>query len=503
MFMLFNPTAMKNILSLFLLLVLTATPTVSAKVAVVHDRIPVKEIDVARSQNKLVLSMDFDVSDFHLGKDRQLMLIPVVHNADSTESYQFSPIYIAGRNLYFKHLRDKDLGSNNPFLYKAGTVTTLHYTDEVPNAEWINDSRLSVYFRIGGCCDAAIAEGVNLIAPLRKPIAPPFNARFNYLAPVGDTIKTRELKKTAYIDFPVDQIIIYPDYRRNTVELAKIQATIDSVRNDADVTITEVGLKGFASPESPYAHNTELAIGRTAALKNYIQQLYAFPKGVITTSYEPEDWAGLRNFVEKSNIDHREEILAIIDSDMAPDPKEDKMKSQYPTEYRFMLQTWYPALRHTDYKIDYTIRSYTSLKEILAILAEAPQKLSLSEFFRAAESMTPGSPEYNNVFETAVHIYPASELANLNAGNAAMSLGNYDRAQFYLDRAGNDPSVIYARGILAALREDYPTAEQLFREAARLKVADAPQALKEVQDIIRWYEEQNDPNKTGNYINIK
>lgn len=492
---------MKKLLTAFCLFVFAGAPLLPAKVAVVHGRVPVSDLNVARSQRKLMLSMDLDVSDFRLGKDRQLMIIPVIHNADSTESYEFHPVYVAGHNLYFKHLRDNDLQSDT-YLYKEGRIATLRYTGDVPDAKWIDDSRLSVYYRIGGCCDVTVEEGVDLLAPLRKPVAPVYKPRFNYVTPVGDTVKTRELKKTAYIDFPVDQTIIYPDYRRNTVELAKIQNTIDSVRDDKDITITAVALKGFASPESPYKHNTDLAIGRTAALKNYIQQLYRFPEGVITTSYEPEDWDGLRRYVEQSNIDNRDAILAVIDSDMAPDPKEARIKAQFPEQYRFMLQNWYPALRHTDYKIDYKIRQYTTLEEILRILAEAPRKLSLNEFFRAAQSMTPGSTEYNNVFETAVRMYPASETANLNAANASMARGDYDSAERYLERAGDDASAIYARGILAALREDYESAEALFSSAARLKVADAPAALDEVRAILEWHRKQADPDNSETYIKL-
>lgn len=492
---------MNKILTLFCLFALAVAPAVPAKITVAHGRVPVSDLNVARSSRKLMLSMDLDVAAFHLGKDRQIMIVPVVHNADSTEAFEFEPLYLAGHNLYYKYLRDNNL-STYPHLYKEGRVDTIHYTGEVPDAEWINDSRLSIYYRIGGCCDATVEEGVDFLAPLRKPLTPAFTQKFNYVSSVADTVKTRELKKTAYIDFPVDKTVIYPDYRRNTVELANIQATIDSVRDDPDVTITAVGLKGYASPESPYKHNTELAIGRTAALKKYIQQLYRFPDGVITTDYEPEDWVGLRRYVEQSNIDHREAILAIIDSDMAPDPKEAKIKAEYPAEYRFMLQTWYPALRHTDYTIDYTIRSYSSLDEILRVLATNPSKLSPSEFFRAAQSMTPGSPEYNNVFETAVHFYPANEVVNLNAANAAMSRGDYETAAFYLGRAGDGAEVIYARGILAALQGQYAEAEACFRDAARLKVADAPAALEEVEGIIKFNREQADPDHTDTYIKI-
>ena len=471
----------------------------------VKGRVPVSDITVKRVGGALRLTMDLDFSGIKVGRDRQLTIIPVVHNADSTEAIEFHQVDIAGHNIYYSHLRNRD---RMDWLYKQGSVSSLQYTGEVADASWLDeDAELSVYYRVGGCCDATVEEGVDHIAPLRPRVVPKFETdAFNYVTPVGDSVKTRELKKTAYIDFPVDKTQIYPDYRRNSVELAKIQATIDSVRNDADITITEVGLKGFASPESPYKHNTELAIGRTDALRNYINQLYRFPSGVITTAYEPEDWAGLRRFVEESNIDHRDAILAIIDSDLAPDPKEAKIRAEFPAQYRFMVETWYPALRHTDYKIDYTIRQYNTVDEILAVMAVDPTKLSLSEFNRAAASKTPGTPEFVDILETAVKMYPKDPTANLNAANAEMSAGNLDRAAFYLNRItgddADDPSVIYARGILAGLQGDYDLAEQLLGQAARLKVADAPAALERIRKIREVQTQLDAPEGQRDFIVI-
>ena len=222
--------------------------------------------------------------------------------------------------------------------------------------------------------------------------------------PQGQIEKRDSLEGSAFIDFPVNQTVIYPDYRRNTVELGKIQSSIDSVRRDMDITITSVWLKGYASPESPYAHNKELAIGRTDALKKHIQQLYQFEDDLITTAYEPEDWAGLRRYVEQSNLDHRTEIVALIDGNLEPDAKEWKIKRAYPVEYRFLLQNCYPALRHTDYRIAYTIRSYSDVEEIKRIMRERPQKLSLNEFYLAAQEYEPGTDEFAEVFEIAVRL---------------------------------------------------------------------------------------------------
>ncbi|MDE5627304.1 MAG: hypothetical protein K2I58_05030, partial [Candidatus Amulumruptor sp.] len=80
-------------------------------------------------------------------------------------------------------------------------------------------------------------------------------------------------------------------------------------------------------------------------------------------------------------------------------------------------------------------------------------------------------------------VYPTSEVANLNAANAAMASGHLSRAAECLARAGSGPEAVYARGILAALEGNYTEAAELLGQAARLRVADAPAALQQVRDI--------------------
>ena len=79
-------------------------------------------------------------------------------------------------------------------------------------------------------------------------------------------------------------------------------------------TIKNVDIKGYASPEGSWALNERLAKGRTESLKKYVQELYKFAPDMITTSYEPEDWNGLRRYVEDSKLESKKAILDIIDS---------------------------------------------------------------------------------------------------------------------------------------------------------------------------------------------
>ena len=303
-----------------------------------------------------------------------------------------------------------------------------------------------------------------------------------FVAPKAEARKERKLEGQAYIDFPVDKTTIYPDYRRNRTELAKIRATIDSVRLDNDITINSVWLKGYASPESPYSHNRDLAIGRTEALKQYIRNYYHFDSRLISTDYEPEDWDGLRRFVETWDVPTRNGMLEIINNtSREPDNREWVLKSTYREEYRYLLHNVYPGLRHTDYRITYTIRGYNDVAEIREVLAKRPQNLSLNEFYLLAQEYEPGSEEFADLFETAVRMYPDDEIANLNAANVALRRGELDRAKRYLDKAGNSREAVYARGIYEVINKNYDKALTLMQEASDAGLRQADNASAEIE----------------------
>lgn len=258
-----------------------------------------------------------------------------------------------------------------------------------------------------------------------------------------------------------------------------------------NVKVTAITIKGYASPESPWDNNTRLAKGRTETLKQYVQNLYHFEEGFIRTDYEPEDWAGLREFVAASNLEHKAEILALIDDpDLKPDPKEQQIKTRYPDEYKFLLSTVYPGLRHSDYTIGYTIRSFSDPKEIGQVFRTAPQKLNLSEMMLYAMTLEPGSDEYNDVFEIAVRMFPDDRTANLNAANAAMQRNDLARAGQYLTRAGESAEAEYARGVLSALHGDYDRAIGYIEKAGTLGLEDTAGVIRHIREVCGYSNEE-------------
>ena len=441
--------------------------------------VSIKSFNINREGKYLTVKMNLDLNKLDVDANRAVLLTPRLVNG--TDSLDLPAVGIYGRRRYYYYVRNGigSISGESETIYRASSKPdSVAYNNLAEYEKWMDGATLKFHRSDWGCCHEIVAEYEGILGRHREAFFP----ELIFVQPKAEIMKSRSLSGSAYIDFPVDQTVIYPDYRRNTTELGKIQATIDSVRNDKDVTITSVWLKGFASPESPYKHNTELAIGRTAALKKHIGQLYHFADSIIQTDYEPEDWAGLRRYVEQSNINYRAEILTLIDNDMEPDAKEAKIKRTYPDEYRFMLQNFYPALRHTDYRIDYNIRKFNKVEEIKRIMAEQPQKLSLNEFYLVAGKYEPGTDEFTDVFETAVRMFPNDEIANLNAANAAIRRDDFATARRYLDKAGDSAEAVYARGALAIREKDYDTACRYLGKAKEMGLEKAALTLEELDE---------------------
>ncbi len=444
--------------------------------------VKVENLLMERVGDFINIDMELDISSLDVRTTQVAVLTPWIIKGGDSLSLRSVGVY--GRNRYLYYQRNADIMPTNPddMLYRESKMPSkVKYHSSVHFEEWMDGCRLAICRSDYGCCRKPLGEEADVL--VHKFPLDPYIPELIYLRPEAESVKSRELSGSAFIDFPVSRTEIYPDYRNNPRELGKIIATIDSVKSDSDVTITSLSIKGYASPESPYENNTRLAKGRTEALKNYVEQMYHFGPGFIKTDYEPEDWVGLERYVEASTaLGHKAEILAAIRSDREPDNKEWFIKSRWKADYKYLLENCYPALRHSDYKVEYTIRHYSQPEEIERIMHTAPQKLSLEEFYVLAQTYEPGSEELNELFEIAVRMYPHDPVANLNAANSAIIKGDYFRALKYLERAGDCPEAIYARGAMYLLQEDYDAARPYLEQAAELGLEQARQSLEGMHD---------------------
>ena len=462
------------------ILTVTALLTVFASFAQTTEEVAVKDFTLElKEDGHLNLDIDVDLTHLDIKPTQVVVLTPCIINEADTFKFKSIGVYSRNRRIFYqRNMEMKPTGTGDINLKASESRVVIDYNASTKFMDWMDGCKLELVRTDYRCCgQSALVERTELVD--RFPLEA-YHPELIYLRPQREVVKTREISGSAYIDFPVSKTFINPTYRNNTVELAKIIGTIDSVKNDRDITIKSIFIKGYASPESPYSNNTRLAKGRTEALKDYVESLYHFGEGFIKTDFEPEDWAGLERYVMASSLPHREEILEAIRSDREADNKEWFIKSRWKEDYRYLLDNCYPALRHSDYTIEYEIRSYASPAEIEKVLYTAPQNLSLEEFYILAQTYEPGSEKFNDLFETAVRMYPNDPVANLNAANTAILRKDYRTALLRLARAKGLPESIYTLGALETYMGNLEEAKSYFEKAKTLGISQAENALIEV-----------------------
>lgn len=421
---------------------------------------------VERSGDYLLVDLTLDLSGLDIKSNRAVTFTPVIESGDSL--VKLPSLIVNGRNRQIMYERTgRDLANNNEYAVrrKNGTEQRFDYHARLPYSRWMAKSEMSIVADECGCGWDVVGSDRSSLFPIRLEQAP--RPMVAYVAPAAE-VKNRSKEGSAFLDFRVNRTEIDPDYRQNQRELAAIRETVESVRDDKYATITGISIKGFASPEGSYASNERLAKGRSEALLNYLKGRYDL-RGVETdVEYEAEDWAGLERRMERSALPAKEELLSVIrDASITdPDRREAKLKTIDGGEpYRYLLNEIYPALRHSDYRVSYTIRPI-DVEEAKQLIYSDPKQLSLDEMFRVARTYDTNSREFKEVFEIAVRMYPDDPVSNLNAANSALLNGDTAAARRYLAKAAEGPEKRLAEGVACWLEEDSERAATIFRSLA-------------------------------------
>ncbi|ADV43896.1 DUF3868 domain-containing protein [Bacteroides helcogenes] len=475
---------MKRAIYLILLIMLPALKPAAQSVVVYKDQVRIENQSVTRSDdNRLTIAMDIIMqSNMKISSNRAATLTPMLEADGNTKA--LAPVVVYGRRRNLVSERNKSIPKDAFAIIrrKRKTEQKVSYLVQLPYEAWMQHANLTLDADLCGCRDVVEASELDPITTLnieRTKLHP----AIAYIAPKAEEVKHRAEVGSAFLDYPVNKTVIYPEYRRNQSELAKIRAIIDTIRADKNISITGIRMEGYASPEGSYANNTRLAKGRTEALLNYVRKLYNFPEDMLTMTSTPEDWAGFRKFVGQSSLPQKEEILQIIDLDEKDmDAKEHRIaRFVGPDTYRFLLNECYPALRHSDYTVSYTVRGF-NVDETRELINTRPQQLSLQEIYNLAQTCKAGSEEFNHAFQVAVLMFPNDPTANLNA--AAMEIqrgGDLSAAKKYLAKADASRGETQNNlGVIALMEGDLDAAAEHLNRAQEAGITEAGANIEEL-----------------------
>jgi tetratricopeptide (TPR) repeat protein len=450
---------------------------------VYSDQVRVDNPSINRNKdNNVTVAMDVVLlKNMKVTSNRAAILTPVIEAKGYNKALPSILVYGRRRQIYDQRNNTTPKEAFTSVRRKSNTEQTVKYLVQVPYEKWMSKSDLKMVCDLCGCGDANLSNTTDPITPINIVPEKP-KPEVVYVVPNPEPVKVRSITGQAFLDFPVNKTVISPNYRRNQSELAKIRATIDTIRNDKNITITGITIDGYASPEGSYSNNARLAKGRTQALLNYVRNYYQFPANVMHMSSTPEDWVGFRRMVAASHLGSKDKILSIIDDNETDlDVKERHIARSIPAQdYRYIIDHIYIALRHSDYKVTYSVRGFNN-DESRVVIKKHPQQLSLQEIYNLAHTYKAGSEEYNNCFKVAAVMFPDDPTSNLNAAAMELEKGDVASAKQHLAKADiNNPATQNNLGVVALFEGRYDEAETYFTHAKALGQSIAEKNLAEV-----------------------
>jgi outer membrane protein OmpA-like peptidoglycan-associated protein len=399
---------------------------------------------------------------------------------------ELEPIIFSGRHRMKADSRTNRFNIRElPYDAEAAIdPTVVDYSQSTAYEAWMAGATVSLKEDVYACVTRRTSGGSSMLGSLPKEaVMPTGRPAVVFVTPEAEAVKNRNMSGSAFLDFPVGKSVIQTDFRNNFSELSKIRNMIDGLKNDDAIIVNSIMLRGYASPEGSYELNDRLSRERSQALLQYLQGQYPQYAGKFSVTSVAEDWEGLKAIVEKSNISGREKILNIINGMDTPDAKERALKAL--PEYRTLVDNYFPQLRRVEYKLDYTVRAFT-LEESRERIHTNPGQVSLNEMSLVANTYEPGSPEFNEVFDVAVRVFPNDPVANINQAAILLQKGDAAAAaaaHIYLDKYLDNSASWNNAGVMYLLEGDYARARTYFE-----KVSGTPAGDQNLELLAQWEE---------------
>lgn len=430
-----------------------------------------------RESGNVNIQMDVEVSNLNISNQHMVVLTPTLNSVDGVTKLDLPAIVVSGKTRSKAISRainvgGKQLFAKEPFALvtrERGMQQVIPYNVTVPLEDWMRRATLTVNEEVRACADCPGCElGVGQQLLSERLLPEDFKPTYEliYITPEVEAVKQRSETHDARLNFKVGKADILPDFGNNASELAKVDRTIREVQNDKDLTITDLSITGFASPEGSVTSNMNLSQRRANAFADYLSSKYGMPKNQFKVSWKGEDWEGLRKAVEMSNLADKSAILSIISNVSNPDARDAELKKLSRGQtYQTLLNTFYPPLRRNEYTIAYIARPF-DVNEAKAAMSTRPQLLSLNEMFHVAQTYPKGSAQFKEVFDVAARMYPNDPVANLNAATVELEGGNVDGAIARLEKFKDLPEAWNNLGYALVQKQRYEEALSYFDRAA-------------------------------------
>ena len=257
-----------------------------------------------------------------------------------------------------------------------------------------------------------------------------------------------------YIQFMVGRTDVKEGLGENRAQLDKIETLMRRILEQREFYVDTITLTAASSPDGRTALNEAIAEGRARALKRYLARRFGRQiDTLLTLRWVGEDWSTLTDLIRgRTEVKHRDEILALIAAEKNPDRREAELRRRYPEDFAWIKANLYPYLRAVNFRYDLRRRGMVKdtihTTELDTTYARGVELLQKRKYAEA--------------------LYILNDYNDRNTVVAHLSMGHDERALELLDAMPKDAVTEYLKAIACSRLGRKEEGRKHFLEACRL-----------------------------------
>ena len=275
--------------------------------------------------------------------------------------------------------------------------------------------------------------------------------------------KIVEGKGEAHLQFAMNKYDINMKLGRNETEMNGMLGALEKILADSLATLNKVEIYGMASADGSFAFNTTLARNRASSAKTWLlSRLGEDIKVPFSIGSRPEGWMPVLNAMTVDGHPDSLKVKEIIER------YKDQENDDTAERYIRRLSCWsdiraryLQSDRKVEYVYTYTLKSFTTDAELLAMYDKRPDAFNEEELLRVSTlKQTPA--EKKHVYETILHYFPQSQVAANNLAVLLLREGKTEEAETVLDRQKEySPEMLNTKAAIYIYRDEYEKAVEL------------------------------------------
>ncbi len=394
---------------------------------------------IEQSGDNVVVTFEVQTEDNSIPQNRKEVIIPYLYNGKDT--LYLDPLEVYGKNRFKRERQEYHIAGDKDWELGENQILkgeVYQYTAQTRMKRWMQPAQLGIKRQMVGCaCEDEMPDEMLGQFAFQEPELPPRRIPSPSLVDASKqwAIGDDEME----IIFKVSKIDIDSSVFNNEITFGKILAAVDKIYSDPNFKVEKIQVAGYASPEGRPSFNNWLGENRAKALIDYIithRPQYGLTRNHFEMVNGDENWAGLKRLLRGSNIEEKDEVIAIIDDNsLAGEAKKARIKAMDSGKvWKKMLDEIYPHLRCARYLAVYYDSSDDKAVDIINGANEMLRNGLTTEGYEQIMTVSDDMRAHNTIgaalmlqgkfeeampwFRKALEVYPVQAQENIDAINA-------------------------------------------------------------------------------------